>query len=212
MYFHPNCDAGRERLHKKLLLYADQFSKEIELPVLLDEAVVNEAFDAAYGSAQFHRIPLGEISHYKELAHIGYWLAELKPISIEPPRSPQYFIDWLKEAADEVVFGNRARLRRVDQAYRRALEYHSNFQAYPTSEHLALRFIADGLESEMERKISEIKDDDKRDIVRKRFEHFKQVFYRDTFKNIVEGLRFHVFTPRSFATLIETVYAFEGYE
>ena len=212
MYLFPNQYEGLALLQDKFLNYADLHSKEINLTLVVDKGLIAEAFQAACGSAQFHQIKLEHLSHYKELAHIGFWISQLKPIWIEPPYSPEFFIEQAKLAAQQAVFGHSAVNPPAAKAYSRANEAYRKHATFPISEFLALRFIADGIETEFLRKCRDLKDDEHRAVVMRRFNHFKIVLQSKVIKDVAMALRFHVFTPRSFATLVESIFAFEGFE
>ena len=212
MFFHPDPQAGRGLLEKKLRLFADEHAKSLKLPIWIDQALVHEAFDAAYSTVDFHKIPLGKINHYKELAHVGFWVSRLKPLSIQAPVTPDYFIKWVGAALKCAVEGNQADLAPVWKRYDAAAKAYKKHAVFPISEYVALQLIGHFIEAEFRRKADAIKDPAIKAVVEERLVFFKATLYGRVFPQLVQGLRFHVFTPRSFATLVEAVFAFDGLE
>ncbi len=217
MSFFVDREAGIKLLSQKVLKLADQHANRLGLALRLEPNILAQAYDAALGSAMFHKIPLEKLSHFKELAHIGFWIAELKPVTATPPSTAKHLLDRAKLLTHERVEGNTAALAFAEELYTEAERKYCDKTAEPISEYIALQFIASVIEAEFDFKIHEMKaagkDQDYIDLIAKRGAHFKTILYSpNVFGDIVSALRFHIFTPRSFATLIETLFAFEGFQ
>ena len=81
-------------------------SKGFTSLILIDENILSDCFKHAKETVKFYGLDEGEVSHYKEISHIAFWISKLKPISIESPQRLQdrlktYGIDLLKELAGE---------------------------------------------------------------------------------------------------------------
>lgn len=205
----PNEVRGRALFYDKLYRLGEVYSLEVEQVVNLDKDIVHEAFAAALSSAQFHQItPLSKLSHYKELAHLAFWIAELKPFAIPAPVEPKFHIHWGRAAAGatgEEPPPTKAALR----SFERATQQHAKFATYPINEHIALEFITNLAEAELERKLQR-KDKTSKAEIRTRFAYFQSKLNDGLIDDLVKSLRFHAFAPRSFATMIEAIFAFEG--
>ena len=54
--------------------------------IVVDENIVSDCFRHAENTVKFYGLGDGNVSHYKEISHISYWLSKLKPISLESPQ------------------------------------------------------------------------------------------------------------------------------
>lgn len=144
MFLYPDPLVGRAFLQAKVKMLADEHAKALKLPILIDQAILFEAHDAARGTALFHQIPLGQISHFKELAHVGFWISHLKPISIQEPVSPSQIMRWLGIAAQ----GNSAELAPAYKRYTAAARAYKKEATFPISEYVALELVAHFVEAE----------------------------------------------------------------
>lgn len=217
MSYFKDREEGIAHLESDLLHIAKAHAVRLGVPLRLEPNLVVQAYDAAISTALFHKIPLDELSHRKELAHLGFWVAELKPISISPPQRPKYFVQKAALALDEALGGNTAALVsprpsvKANKKYQRAEEAYVNTATFPICEYIALEFIQSMMECEFLRKQKNNKDSGLKSLYEDRHEYFNSVLLEQgVFMDIVNGLRFHIFTPRSFATLIEALFAFEG--
>jgi hypothetical protein len=201
---------GMAVFEERLLKEADELSRELGVKLRLDQNIVREAFAAAWGSVRFHQIPLKRLSHYKELAHLAFWVAELKPITLVPPKSPADLLRWTSLAVSEVFEGNSASYTQASLKFDESQQQYSKHATFPVSEYVALKFLCNLAEQDFLRHIETIKDPDHSETVAKRQNYFKAVLYGGLFENVMSALRFHIFTPRSFATLIDSIFAFEG--
>jgi len=196
--------------------YAESQSLLIELQVTVDEDVADEAFAAALSSALYHQIKIEELSYLKELAHLGFWVAELKPVSISDPLPPEEYVKWASHATDgaiPILDPSPAALESFD----RALALRSKFATYSVNELVALDFICMSAEAAACVRRDELQAHDNANDgsealeVAERAAYFRSKLHGPLYDDLAMGLRFHGFTPRAFATLIEAIFAFEGF-
>lgn len=189
---------------------ADHLAQELGVTLTLDPDVVREVYAAASASITTHNIPLEKISDRKEAAHLAFWTAELKPVSVKSPLSPSEFIDRAQHFFQDRVHGPHAIMQRASELYGSAKASYVKNSIFPVSEYVAMSFIRTGMESVFREQTSKDIDQGLLKMYKERNEYFRSILTHSVFNAIVQGLRFHIFTPRSFATLIESVFALEG--
>ncbi len=111
----------------------------------------------------------------------------------------------------EVVTGVRGARTPFDTKYKAAKEQYLKYATSAISEAIALELIAYFMKAEFLRKLGNVSSSTAREFFEAQNNAFLTTFFEDgVYDQIVKGLRYHIFTPRSFATLIEAVFAFEG--
>jgi hypothetical protein len=204
-------EEGIPHFERALIRHADELSQRLKVTLQLDPDVVREVFAAATASIRTHNIPLKQISCRKEAAHLGFWTAELKPISVKPPLSPREIIDRAGHMLARRIHGPRAVSERASELYDIARRTYVDQSIFPVSEYVAMSLIRTLLESLFLQQMDQCEDAAMLKIYQGRNDYFGQTLSNGVFDSIVQGLRFHIFTPRSFATLIESVFSFEGF-
>lgn len=212
-------DEGLKRFVDHVKELADAQAREIGLTVHVDENILAQVFARACISAEYHQIPVPEMSHYKELAHLAYWTGSLKPISIVPPMSPENIRQWVTDALGRALFGPGAIPKAASDAFDRASEAYQRYSVYPISETVAVHFITHFAAVEAQQKMRKIKRAADREAAAARHQAFSEILYPDAdenservsvIENMVNMLRFHTLAPRAFAIFVEAVFAFEG--
>lgn len=66
-------------------LVSELRTQGINNPVICNQVVMRECYKMAETSVGFYNIEPGQVSHYKEIAHISHWISVLKPFRLENP-------------------------------------------------------------------------------------------------------------------------------
>lgn len=214
MFLEGDRKSGLRRFIDRVKMLADEQSHRMDrlVSVHVDENVLAEAFTQACNSIEFHKIPIERASHYKELAHLAYWIAELKPVSLLPPMKPATLVELLGPTSGARLLDAVAGLPDEDPSFRRRSRAYKKYARYPISEAIAVEFIAYFAEVEAQLKISGERRDEVRAELTRRHTRFRAIFFGRVAENMILALRFHTFASRSFSTLVESVFAFEDVE
>jgi len=195
-------------IQKVVLAHAQRHSKRFGVPTFVEYNYICQVYDAAVCTAKFHQIDLDKLSHKKELAHLGFWIADLKPVTFEPPPRSDNILTRISELWGKGVSASskgevEGRISAADEAYLKAI-------VFPINESICIEFIMHYMYLNLVDKIKNF-DAAGQASYEDNYQAFMNTFMHDkVFENIMFGLRYHVFTPRSFATLIESVFAFSG--
>src|ERR1700678_547947 len=94
MSFAPQ-DGGLGRLRGLVEKYSNFIAHSTGLRIRCNQAILVDAYYAAQTSMTFYK--LGEngranVNHYKEIAHICFWIQKFKPLRVEDPASFRSYI------------------------------------------------------------------------------------------------------------------------
>ena len=190
-FFHDeNILKCKERLRQILEALIDEegFSSIINV----DENVMNDCFKHALVTVKFYGIENGDVSHYKEISHISYWISKLKPVSLESPqrlgeRLREYGIDVLSQLAGE------SRLK-ISQT--------SADSDFPINEYLAFSFASATIKGCQLEEIKRLEAPEQRALYRE-LQETASKRVRVMQKSIMNSMRYHNYSARGFATTVE---------
>lgn len=195
-------DAALPKLRDHVKRLCDSISHERHVSLLVRESTLFDCLESAKISATFHHIPLENLSHYKELAHIGFWIAKLKPVSLASPITSQFILKGLLDWGDRVVSGFSAKVIRLADdpigPYKAAL-------GFPLNEFIAMTLIWEACEARWEFALNQLEDDGKKRFHEERVGYLRNRFFRELLHDLAVSLRFHTYTSRTFATTVESL-------
>lgn len=206
-----------ERLKAVALRYAADLSEQTGIAVRISPSVMEDVYASAAASIGFHNIESGNWNHYKEIAHIAYWFQKLKPVRFRAPQGMVAFAKGMVLALGDSVFGNSAgydeefavkRATFDSQITSHGHRLQSKYQTaliIPLNEILAVWLIKDFMTTASREIEKNLVSSMVKVGYRARFADISEQFERQT-NELAMGLRYHNFTVRGFATMIETIF------
>lgn len=174
-------------------------------PIRIDDFILNECFLAAENSVKFYNIREGNISHYKEVSHISFWISKLKPIRIE---NPYNLIQELKSLLKNLL-KHISGLQVINIKGNPKCDKIAKALEFPINEYVSYYLGTDYIRAcqlgyldqlEKENKIGTIgKKSYQKEIERAQE---KITLMQDT---IIHSIRYHNYSARGFALMIETL-------
>jgi len=192
-------------------------SGQIGLSLRFEPNQVRKAFREAKVSGQ----PLERLSYQAELAHIGFWISEFKPVTVQPPMKFSTVMHKAKLYLHETIVGGGAdqivaEAKRDEKnapfrkEYKEAERIYARHATAPISERISALLIISLISAEVRRRIGLLKTPTVEEhLLQHHTEFIRKVIKDGVLDKVVEGLRYHIFTPQSFTTLIESIFAFE---
>jgi hypothetical protein len=169
-------------------LNRDGFENGIRINTIL----LQECFEAARGSVKFYNLDDNEISHYKEISHIAFWIVRLKPIRVINPFNVIDAMTSMGIDLTESITGLKTRTESI----RKGIEY-------PINEHVAF-FLAKTQIRACQLGEIEALPVGARSSYTDRFTLIDEKV--DTMiKSIMLSMRYHTFSARGFALMMESL-------
>lgn len=166
------------------------------LTLMVNERVLKQVYSNAYASVGFHNIPEDQRNEIKDIAHLAFWVAKLKPILIVDKKNVSEKVA-IKVSA---VFGQPLA---VEPKAAKTPHYCSTF-----CEELSLWFLRDAVSAIQEEQIACKKNRNEAYLEYKKFYEISNVLFDSQLKSLSVSLRYHNHSARSFATYIEGLFRY----
>jgi hypothetical protein len=203
---------GYDALLVEVLKSCEDIAQDRDIRLRVDAGILMDAYEGMCSTIAWHGMPIQEISHFRELAHVAYWISELKPVQIREPISSDYFVRTSFSIFRDLTGTSPVILENAPRETKPATDnFSSHVQAaFPINEYVALRTLTVGCQAEFMRSCGAQTNAQRRKSMDQQNAYFQSKMYPSLFGDLILALRYHVFTPRSFAALIDSVYRFEG--
>jgi hypothetical protein len=197
-------EVGYSRLRSCVEKYSKAITDEGGIAVAINGPILQDAFYSARTSLGFYNIEPANINHYKEAAHIAYWIHKLKPLRCPPPLNIRIILTNVVRAVEDSFFGTQSRF---EAEYVKAADAFRSHRCLPINEVVALYMVSDMI------RVAQLEAADsfsarvkaplvaKIDIVHERF--------NQNFRDLVLSLRYHNYSARAFSSLIEHILKIE---
>ena len=205
--FFDNAEAGFQLFKRELSEFADLFAKQQKCRVVLKPSLLVDCYENAAGSLTFHGIDVSKVNHFKELAHLVYWVAKLKPFRVAPPGEN---IALFKELS-QVIFGASANVEDKTKEYLSTEEFSEaqkeaiRLGAFPLNEWLAISFLIHIVDMTWCAQLEEVKDPGVKKLFYDRIEFLRSRFYARSGIVMASSLRYHTFSARGLAIAFEAM-------
>lgn len=193
---------GRIRFHDEVVRLATEVSEEFWFSIRYKRSLIDTAYACAKGTVSFHGIEANQTNHFKELAHLAYWLCRMKPLRIEPPQNIQSIIEEMAQGAQEAIFGEQAF---PEREYNTAVENFLRNLLFPINEYCAVMLCYDFIKLGWGAQFDVIEDPKYRDIVKDRMDFLGVRFENKVADELIWSLMYHNFSARGFAVMLEGV-------
>lgn len=193
-----------ERVKDLVQKYCDAWCEPLELTLRADMPVLFDAYYAASHSITFHNIPEDKANFYKRISHIAFWIQKFKPIRIVEPKTTMTYLRRIGYKIDDKVGGRKVDF---DKLYGHAQDIYDKRQNYPINELVCLLIVADAIECS-QREALERYDVSHREPFRLQIEHAARRF-EQRLEHLVKSLRYHNYSARGFATMMEHMFHVE---
>ena len=139
----------------KLVTDMDDFAAKLSevkgTRIALDETRLGECHYRASHSLKYHK--LKNCSVYKEMAHLAFWIAKLKPLRFISPMEPvQDFVS----VGFKKAFGGE--FNKIENKAKKLDEKYLDVVGFPLNEAIAVTLLLDMVESSQHAQLSELED------------------------------------------------------
>jgi len=201
-----NAEVGFPIVRKNIKELAQTQSEIMGLSLRIEANLLRKAFSEAQRTAA----PLDKLSYQAELAHIAFWISEFKPISVTPPMTVQTAIDNAALFCLDTVAGPRADEIPFERKYAEKLDAYLRLATSPVSETVSFYFVLHSVEAEVRERVTKIpRESARKDLLEEHTAFQNMVLTAGPMKKIIRGLRYHLYTPQSFATTMEALFALD---
>jgi hypothetical protein len=192
----------------------EEFCLETGLIANIKVITLEEAYSAAMSSLNFHNIAIDQLSHYKILAHIGYWTHKFQPIHLTSPGTIKELVQQSMDIMQATIAGPTARLldapiNDFKSELREYAKKSRNYATFPINEYVSWQFIYSEVKTLWDYLAKEHWSSTMRETMTPRLEEADNRFRR-RMEDLVWSLRYHTYTPRTFATLVETLFRIDS--
>jgi len=160
--------------------------------IVVDENIVSDCFRHAENTVKFYGLGDGNVSHYKEISHISYWLSKLKPISLESPQ----------KLTDRLVRYGLLQLKTLAGDSPLKIQQSSEDADFAINEYLAFNFATISIRACQLAEINELEANEQKSL----YEELMVVAsgrVDSMQKAVLHSMRYHNYSARGFATTIE---------
>lgn len=187
------CKENENRVKRLIIKICEGLNRDGLLnDIKIDTIILSECFISAKTSIGFYNIENEEVSHYKEIAHVAYWISRFKPIRIT---NPFHFLESLKEIGVDIS-KQFDFLKVSEETINHGLEL-------PINEYVAFFLATDYIRM---CQLSEIEEQPQtsQEGLRKRVDEINQKI--GVMKNsIISSMRYHNYSTRGFAFMLESL-------
>jgi len=196
-----------EDLQTLTLKYSDQLSEGAKVGVRVDLTILAQVHATARISIKFHN--LKTINHYKHAAHIAFWFQKFKPLRFIEPLDVRTVIRSAAENIETFIYGDSAKFEAdfdiTQQDYVAAKED-------PINEWVAFLLAKTIIRSAQDKIVTK---ESENPAVREALSNAVVAVHRkfedqNEIDEIVHGIRYHNYSARGFATMIETMFKVPG--
>lgn len=181
-------------------IYGNEISEETRVGVRIDIPTIHDIFFSAQSSIKFHNLN-GGINHYKQAAHISFWFQKFKPLRFVAPPDTHTILESAFDKFKVAIFGDEAKF---DTDYSSTNVDYERAKEKPLNEFVSLR-MAKRLIGKAQRLAIRNLDPELQPAVLAAVQSTHKKF--DThFEELVKGVRYHNYTARGYATMIETIF------
>jgi hypothetical protein len=197
-------------LRAEVVSIARGLSGEASIPIIIDGPILAEVYHNAMNSMKFHNLGVDGTNHYKEAAHFGYWLQKLKPLRFETATEKLEYVADLLSHIGEAVFFDRAKGRATIKESQSIFDLRKKSAAEKPLNELATLILINKLAFASHQKlIANHHPADQRPSLTAAIEEIHERFMWRPEKT-ARQLRYHSFTSRGFATMVEAIFKVKG--
>lgn len=200
--FFDDPELGRARFHDEVIRLSSEVSKEFWFSIRYKKSLIDSAYASAQQTIFFHGIEVGSTNHFKQLAHLAYWLCRFKPLRIEPPQNIRGMIQSLAKAGMEKLYGEDAF---PENEYNNAVQNFQSNMLFPINEYCGIMLCYDFIKLAWDRQLKDEADEGKRRLLQDRVDFLDARFSEKVAEELVWSLSYHNFSARGFAVTLESI-------
>lgn len=207
MFFFERCDNRSFKVNKQkydvlkrdILKVVDILAVKQDVYWDISDPLLKEAYAHASKSLCFYN--LDEVNHFKEIAHIIYWICRIKPINLRAPFSVKQISDFI----DAIAGGAHANFKEEDKKFLKNVDNKRRKVAqFPINEHVAVNWGIMAIETAWCHQLEPIADSGAHKLVAERIKFLKGRFVNKYSDDLILSLRSHNHSVRSLALFLET--------
>ena len=186
--------------------YSDELSEQTKTGIRVDLTVLADVHHTASVSIKFHN--LKTINHYKQAAHVAFWFQKFKPLRFIEPTDIRTVLTNAMDNAITFIFGDEAKFA---SDFGGALKDYEAAKHRPINEWVAFFLAKNIIRSAQEKIAKENESVDVQNMLLKVIEETHRKFESAVeIDDIVHGIRYHNYSARGFATMIEGMFKVSG--
>ncbi|MAK59508.1 MAG: hypothetical protein CMK09_00870 [Ponticaulis sp.] len=207
MFFEDETE-GFQAFYSDCAKCVNAFVDQSGLRISMKESLLLQVYYCASETARFHNIPPDNLNHFKELAHLSYWTARLKPFRIAPPGENMQILKEWAFMANGPSFDVDSDLSQDDynaRDYQIQESKVASYSDFPLNEWLGLSFCMFNVELAWNMQLEEIRAPKVRQVYVEQTNTLRDRFKFRIHAELAMSLRHHTFSARGLAIALESI-------
>ena len=168
--------------------------------IIVDVPTLYDAFSNASYTVQFYNMKHNQINHFKEIAHMAFWISKLKPAQVVK----ESVLSLLLREAGSSILGSQSSLREKESEFQRNVRA---FEGFPLNEWISVSFCLHMVEIGWNQQLESISDKSIRTVFSDRIGFVRDRFVNNVANDFALSLRYHNFSARGFAMALESTFS-----
>ena len=190
-------DASFDRVKETVHRLAHKLAIDRSVTIIVDVPTLYDAFSNASYTVQFYNMEHNRINHFKEIAHMAFWISKLKPAQVVK----ESLLNQLFREVGSALLGSQGRLQEKESEFQKNVKA---FEGFPLNEWISVSFCLHMVEIGWNGQLDSISDQGIRSLFSNRISFLRDRFVTNVAKDFALSLRYHNFSARGFAMAVES--------